>query len=96
MFLYRLSSGSRVTIAKSKIALLAHPSVTSNRIVWVDQRSGLIKLRKQWIGGGSAETLWSKSTRSLAFWTTALEGRTAIVTRWAPSTGAAVLVRVSF
>ena len=96
VFLYRISSGSRATIAKSKIALLAHPSVTSNRIVWVDQRSGLIKLRKLWIGAGPAETLWSKKTRSLAFWTTALEGRTAIVTRWAPSTGAAALVRVSF
>jgi cytochrome c biogenesis protein CcdA len=96
IFLYRISAGRRTSIAKSKIALLGHPSVTSSRIVWTEQRSGLIKLRKRWLTGGKVSTLWSQRTRSRAFWTTALEGRTAIVTRWRPSTGAAALFRIDF
>ena len=96
VFLYTISTGRRVTIAKSKIALLAHPSVTSQRIVWVDQRSGVTRLKKQWLTAKSASTLWSLRTRSRTFWTTALDGRTAIVTRWIPSTGAAFLFRVAF
>ena len=96
VFVYTISSGRRVTIAKSKIALLAHPSVTSQRIVWVEQRSGVTRLKKQWLNGKTASTLWSLRTRSRSFWTTALDGRTAIVTRWIPSTGAAFLFRVAF
>jgi cytochrome c biogenesis protein CcdA len=96
IFLYRISTGNRARIARSKIALLGHPSVTSSKIVWTDQRSGVIKLRKRWLSSRKVSTLWSVSTRSRAFWTTALEGRTAIVTRWKRSTGAAELIRVKF
>ena len=83
-------------VAKSKVALLAHPSVTDKRIVWVEQRSGVTKLRKRWIGVGRVSTIWSLRTRGYMFWTTALEGQTAIVTRWRPSTGGASLFRVGF
>lgn len=96
VFLYTISTARRVTIARSKIALLAHPSVTSQRIVWVEQRSGLTRLQKRWLDAKTVSTLWSLRTRSRSFWTTALDGRTAIVTRWTPSTGAARLFRVAF
>ena len=96
VFLYTISASRRVTIAKSNIALLAHPSVTSQRIVWVEQRSGVTRLQKRWIDAKNVSTLWSLRTRSRSFWTTALEGRTAVVTRWTPSTGAAILFRVAF
>jgi cytochrome c biogenesis protein CcdA len=96
IFLYTLSTASRVVVAKSKVALLAHPSVTDKRIVWVEQRSGVTKLRKRWIGVSRVYTIWSLRTRGYMFWTTALEGQTAIVTRWRPSTGGASLFRVGF
>ena len=96
IFLYTLSTAKRVVVAKSKIALLAHPSVTSSRIVWVEQRSGLTRLRKRWVTGRAVSTIWSLRTRARTFWTTALEGRTVIVTRWRPSTGGAALFRVGF
>jgi cytochrome c biogenesis protein CcdA len=96
IFLYTLSTARRAVVAKSKIVLLAHPSVTSSRIVWVEQRSGLTMLRKRWITGRTVSTLWSLRTRTRTFWTTALEGRRAIVTRWRPATGGAALFRVDF
>jgi cytochrome c biogenesis protein CcdA len=96
VFLYTISTSTRRIVAKSEIAFLSHPAVTPWRIVWVEQRSGLTVLRYRWLTGTRVRTLWSMRTRAWSFWTTALEGRSAYVTRWSMSTGAAALYRVDF
>jgi hypothetical protein len=91
----KLSTWRRSTVAKSEIVLLAHPAVTAWRIVWIEQRSGRAYVHMRRFGA-RVQTLWSLRRRSQAFWTTALEGRSAVVTRWYPSTGAASLFRIDF
>jgi hypothetical protein len=91
-----ISTGRRVIVAKSEIALLANPAITSSRIVWVDLRSGSANLRMRSLTGTRVSTLWSFRSRARAFWTTALAGRSAFVTRWSVTTGAATLYRVNF
>jgi len=92
----RLSTWRRYTIARSEIYLLSHPAVTPWRIVWIDQRSGRAYVRMRQFGQTRVRTLWSLNRRSQAFWSTALERRSAVVTRWHPSTGAASLFRLDF
>lgn len=91
----KLSTWRRSTVAKSKIFLLAYPAVTTWRIVWIEQRSrrAYVHMRRF---GQRVQTLWSLRRRSQSFWSTALEGRSAVVTRWYPSTGAASLFRIDF
>lgn len=83
-------------MARTEIFLLAHPAVTGRRIVWIEQRSGRAYLRTLRFGQTRVETLWSLRRRSQAFWSTALEGRSAVVTRWYPATGGAALFRIDF
>jgi hypothetical protein len=92
----RLSTWRRSTVAKSEISLLTHPAVTGWRIVWIEQVSGRAYVRTRTFGQAKVQTLWSLRRRSQAFWSTALSGRSAVVTRWYPSTGAASLVRIDF
>jgi cytochrome c biogenesis protein CcdA len=96
VFLLNLSTWGRSTVARSKIFLLAHPAVTGWRIVWIEQRSGRAYVRMRWLGQARVHTLWSLRRRSQAFWSTALEKRSAVVTHWYPSTGAASLFRLDF
>jgi hypothetical protein len=91
-----LSTWRRSTIAKSEISLLAHPAVTAWRIVWIEQVSGRAYVRMLRFGRAKVHTLWSLRRRSQAFWSTALEGRSAVVTHWYPSTGTARLFRIQF
>lgn len=91
-----LSTWKAALVAKSKIALLAHPAVSSWRVVWIERRSGISYVRTRRLAGSKISTLWSLRDRSRTFWTTALERRRAIVTRWSPATGAAYLFRVDF
>jgi hypothetical protein len=79
-----LATGRRSVIARSSVFVLANPSITSRRIVWVRQNSrSCALLMRRWA-----------TTRRL--WTTALTGRTAYVTRWSLGTAASTLVRVNF
>jgi hypothetical protein len=94
--LRNLSTWRRSTVATSEISLLAHPAVTAWRIVWIEQVSGRAYVRMRRFGQARVHTLWSLNRRSKAFWSTALEGRSAVVTRWYPSTGAASLFRLDF
>lgn len=94
--LRRLSTWRRFTVARSEISLLSHPAVTAWRIVWMEQRSGRAYVRTRQFGQTRVRTLWSLNRRSQAFWSTALERRSAVVTRWYPSTGAASLFRIDF
>jgi hypothetical protein len=93
--LRKLSTWKRSTVAKSEIFLLAHPAVTAWRIVWIEQRSGRAYVHTRRFGA-RVQTLWSLRRRSQAFWSTALEGRSAVVTRWYPATGGAALFRIDF
>jgi hypothetical protein len=91
-----ISTGRRVIVAKSEIALLANPAITGSRIVWVDLRSGAAALRMRTLAGTRVATLWSFRSRARAFWTTAVGGGSAFVTRWSVTTGAATIYRVPF
>jgi hypothetical protein len=94
--LRNLSTWRRSIVARSEIYLLAHPALTPWRIVWIEQRSGRAYLRMRWLAYTRVHTLWSLRWRSRAFWSTAVERRSAVVTRWSTSTGAASLFRIDF
>jgi cytochrome c biogenesis protein CcdA len=94
--LRNLSTWRRSIVAQSEIYLLAHPAVTAWRIVWIEQRSGRAHLRMRWLAYPKVHTLWSLRRRSRSFWSTALERRSAVVTRWSTVTGGASLFRIDF
>jgi hypothetical protein len=91
-----LSTGSRRVIARSTRWLLTNPSLTRTRIVWIEQRSKGSSVRRRALSRTRVRTLMSVNGRNRLFWTSALSGRTAFVTRWSLSTGASVLYRVTF
>jgi hypothetical protein len=82
IFVYEIENGARRPVARSRIALLSHPSLTDSRITWVDQRMGSSYLRLRRLAGGPLVTLAVSRDRAEEFWTTALAGRAAYVTRW--------------
>jgi hypothetical protein len=91
-----LASWKRRIIARSRIAVLMHPALSAGRVLWIDQRSRMGFVRLQALSGRRARmrTLWTANRRDRFFWTTALAGRTAYVTRWSPATGASTLLRL--
>jgi hypothetical protein len=91
-----LSTGRRTVIARSKVAVESYPSVTGTRVLWVEQRAARAFLRVRRFDRARVHTIYSMRRSDRRLWTTALTGRTAYVTRWAPSTGASTLVRVIF
>ena len=96
VFVQVLSTGRRTVIASSKIAVESYPSITSTRVLWVEQRAGRAFLRVRKFGHAGVRTIYSMRRRDRRLWTTALTGHTAYVTRWVPATGASTLVRVIF
>ena len=80
--LHDLTTGRRSLLARSKIGLLAFPSLSDTRVIWVDQRQRKSFLRVRRLDRRGTVTI--ARTRSLdeVFWTTALSGRSAYVTRW--------------
>jgi hypothetical protein len=91
-----LASGRRQTIASSRVWMLSNPAVTKSRIVWIEQRSGISYLRLRRLDRTRVRTIATVKSRSRFFWTTALAGLDAYVTRWAPGTSTATLLRVRF
>lgn len=96
ILLMPLATWQKAVVARTKIGLLGHAAVTSRRIIWVDRRSRRSYVRLRRVGGTAVKTLWRLKRRDRVFWTTALTGRTAFVTRWMPATGATVLFRLEF
>ena len=94
--LYTIKTQARGIVARSKIALLAYPSLTDARIVWVERRSGVSSLRLRLLAERRVVTLARTYDRDEVFWTTALAGRYAYVTRWFTSAGIAYLERIRF
>jgi hypothetical protein len=91
-----LGSGPRKLIRKSEIAVETNPSITSRRIVWVEQRAGSAALLTRRLGQGSTRRIYKVEGRDRRLLTTALTGRTAYVTRWKPATTSSTLIRVKF
>jgi hypothetical protein len=96
VYAQRLATGRRSVIARSSVLVLANPSITSTRIVWVRQSSRSCILRTRRWASPTVRTIYRTTGSTRLLWTTALTGRTAYVTRWSLRTGASTLVRVNF
>jgi hypothetical protein len=91
-----LSTGKRRVIARSKIAVLANPSISATRIIWVKQTRRSCALFVRRFDSRTVKRIYRTTKRTRLLWTTALKGRTAYVTQWSQKTGASTLVRVNF
>jgi hypothetical protein len=91
-----LATGRRTVIARSSVAVLANPSITRTRIIWVRQGSRSCGLRMRRWDSRAERRIYGTSGNARLLWTTALTGRTAYVTRWSLSTRSSTLVRVNF
>jgi hypothetical protein len=91
-----LASWKRRVVARSRIAVLMHPALSAGRVLWIDQRSrmGFVRMRALTRPRARTQTLWTANGRDRLFWTTALAGRTAYVTRWSPATRDSTLLRL--
>jgi hypothetical protein len=91
-----LATGRRRMAAKSSIAMLANPSLTRWRILWVAQYSGSCSLLTRRFGSSWTKRIYHTRGNTRLLWTTALTGRTAYVTQWSLKTRDSTLVRVIF
>jgi hypothetical protein len=96
IYVLNLATDERRVVKRTNIWMEANPSVTAQRIVWVEQRPKGSYLRMKWFGSNRTKTLMHVNGRKTFLWTTALTGQTAYVTRWTPSTQKAVVLRVNF
>ena len=83
-------------IKRTHVWMESNPSVTSQRIIWVEHRPQGSYLRMRWFGSKRTKTLAHLNGRQTFLWTTALTGRTAYVTKWTPSTRKSLVLRVNF
>lgn len=91
-----LATNERNVIKRTDIWMESNPSVTAQRIVWVEHRPRGSYLRMKWFGSKRTKTLMHVNGRRTLLWTTALTGHTAYVTKWTPSTRKSVVLRVNF
>ena len=91
-----LDTNKRTVIKRTSIWMESNPSLTSTRIVWVEQRPAGSYLRLRWFGSKRTRTLMHVKGRKTFLWTTALSGHSAYVTRWTPSIGKSLVLRVNF
>jgi hypothetical protein len=96
IYVLNLANDQRRAVKRTNIWMEANPSVTAQRIVWVEHRPGGSYLRLKWFGSKRTKTLMHLNGRKTFLWTTALSGRTAYVTKWTPSTQKSVVLRVNF
>lgn len=89
--LYKVKPATRKTVDKSKIALLRNPSVFWQRVLWVDERAALVRLRYQGKPRARPRTLKKLKSRDLSFWTTDLSRQAAYATRWSLRSGSATI-----
>ena len=91
----KLSSRPRILI-QSKVSLVRDPALTDKRLVWTTTRSGRAYLRVRHLRTGSVRTIGRLRSRKVGYWTTALTGKTAYVTRWSLATRGATVYRRRF
>lgn len=82
VYLYGIARGRRTIMASSKIALIANASLNGRWIAWTEQRANASRLMVRRIGTNKRIRVARTKAGTRAFWTTALQGRTAYVTRW--------------
>lgn len=95
IYYMRLSRRPRVLV-QSKVALLRHPTLTDRRLLWTVERSGRAFLRVRHLRTGSVRTIARMRGRNAGYWTTALLGKKAYVTRWSLRTREAALYKHRF
>ncbi len=91
-----VTTGARTLAARTRIGNLIAPALSGERVAWVDQRQQKSFLRVRVLARSRVATIARTRTRGEAFWTTALAGRTAYVTRWRRLAGESHLERVRF
>jgi hypothetical protein len=96
IYVQTLATSKQTVVARSAISLLANPSLSRTRIVWVRQSSRACSLRTRRLDSRTVRRIYRTTGNSRLLWTTALTGRTAYVTQWSLKTGASTLVRVNF
>jgi hypothetical protein len=96
VYIQVLATGRRSVVARSSIAVLANPSLTARRILWVVQYSRSCALQTRRLGSSSTKRIYRTRGTSKLLGTTALTGHTAYVTQWSLTTRASTLVRVIF
>jgi hypothetical protein len=91
-----LATGKRTVMARSPVALLVNPSLSSTRVLWVAEYPRACTLRTRRFDSHTVERIYRTTSTTRLLWTTALTGRTAYVAQWSLKTGASTLVRVNF
>ena len=91
-----LSSNSRRVVARSRISLLANPSLSGSRIVWVEQRSGKSYLKVGSVRNRAVRTLERLPGRGRTYWTTSMGADWAYATRWRLASGWASVLRTRY
>jgi hypothetical protein len=95
IYYMRLSGRPRVLI-QSRVALVRNPALSDRRLLWTVERSGRAYLRVRHLRTGSVRTIARIRGRNVGYWTTALGGRKAYVTRWSLPTGRATMYKYRF
>jgi hypothetical protein len=96
IYLHVLATGKRRVVARSKVAVVANPSLSSARILWVKQYPRSCGVFTRRFDSRAVKRIYRTTEKTRLLWTTALKGRTAYVTQWSQKTGASTLVRVNF
>jgi hypothetical protein len=91
-----LGAKSPRVVARSRISLLANPSLAGARIVWVEQRSGKSYLRVGSVRNRAVRTLEQFPGRGRTYWTTAMGADWVYATRWRLADGGASLLRTRY
>jgi hypothetical protein len=96
IYVQTLATGKRTVVARSDILVLANPSLSSTRVVWVAQSARACSLQTRRFDRHTVKRIYRTTSTTRLLWTTALTGRTAYVTQWSSKTGSSTLVRVNF
>jgi hypothetical protein len=80
--LMTLSNRRRRIMVRSDVALVRNPALTHTRMLYTVERSGRARVRLMGLSSRRGRTLARIRSRDLGYWTTALDGRGAYVTRW--------------
>ena len=89
IYVRTLATREQRTIARTRIGRLSNPSVWRSRVVWVDARSGVTRLRLGSVRSRRSHVLTRIRSRAVSYWTTSLSSRAAYLTRWSLESGAA-------
>jgi hypothetical protein len=85
----RLWNGARQTVARTRIGRLSAPSLYYRKVIWVDARSGVTRLKQWRIGSSKRRVLATIRSRAVSYWTTSRGPNACYMTRWRIASGAA-------